>query len=271
MRMLITGASGRVGRHVVRLLAERHQVIATGRGTRPRGLPQRAEWRQADLADPRPWTGLLAGVGGAFLFPAFGHTRDFLDAAAQVGVNRLALLSSGAVGDTEGSVIKAVHAEIEDQATATGIPTVRVRPTVFMANDLGWLPAIDAGRPVPLAYPEASLPAVAEQDVAAMIAGALTGEIAAGVHPITGPRSLSQIERLEILSRRVSGEPARWSDITEDAERSGYPGMPGPPGEYLLRNLRQAARRPVPAEAELPGVPGRSALDYVSWVDALER
>ncbi len=269
MRMLITGASGRVGRQVVRLLADRHQIIATGRGTRPHDLPQRAEWRQADLADSTPWPRLLDRVDAAFLFPVFGHTQGFLVAAAEANLDRLVVLSSGAVEDVEPSMIKAVHTEIEDEAVATGIPTVRVRPTIFMANDLGWLPVIEANRAVPLAYPHASMPAVAEQDIAAVIAGGLTGNVSTGAYAITGPRSMTQVERLEVLSRKVSGAPARWSDLTAAAEHHGYPGVPGPPGEYLLRNLREATRDPVPPTNALPRVLGRSALDYVAWVDGL--
>ncbi|ONK09581.1 putative NADH-flavin reductase [Streptomyces sp. MP131-18] len=88
MRILITGGSGRVGGHVARQLAENHQVTATGRSLKPQNSDQ-ATWRQADLADPEPWPSLLGGVDAAFLFPAFGHTQHFIDAAAQAGLRKL--------------------------------------------------------------------------------------------------------------------------------------------------------------------------------------
>lgn len=268
MRILVTGASGRVGRHVVHELAQHHQLTATGRSPQP---PTQASstssvaWHQADLADPTPWPALLEGIDAAFLFPAFGHTQDFIEAAVEAGLPKLVLLSSGAVGDSEDSLIKAVHAEIETQAAASGIPTVRVRPTVFMANDLSWLSTIRSGAPVPLAYPEAAMPAVAEQDVAAAIATCLTRRVDRDSYEVTGPRSLTQIERLEILTHHVTGARARWTDITETAERNGLPEMPGPPGEYLLKNLARSSREPFPPTPDIPQILGREGTDYTTW------
>lgn len=47
--LLVTGASGFVGRHVVAAASGRFSVVATGREARPEGLPGDVEWRQADL------------------------------------------------------------------------------------------------------------------------------------------------------------------------------------------------------------------------------
>lgn len=268
MRILVTGASGHVGRHLVRQLADHHHVTATGRSAQPPESVSNTSsvaWRQADLADPKPWPALLDGTEAAFLFPAFGHTQDFIEAATHAGLRKLVLLSSGAVSDTEGSMIKAVHAEIEAQVAASAIPTVRVRPTVFMANDLSWLQPIRSGAPVQLAYPNAAMPVVAEQDIAAVIATCLTQQVDRNTYEVTGPRSLTQIERLEVLTRHATGTPARWTDITETALRNGLPEMPGPPGEYLLKNLARAAHEASPPTSDIPRILGRDATDYITW------
>jgi uncharacterized protein YbjT (DUF2867 family) len=264
MKILITGATGRVGSHLVRQLAEHHHVAATGRTVHPR-TQGRVTWHRADLADPQPWTALLDDVDAAFLFPAFGHTHHFIDAATEVGLQKLVLLSSGAVNDIQNSLIKTVHAQVEDQAEASGIPTVRVRPTVFMANDLAWLPAIRSGAPVPLAYPDASMPAVAEQDIAAVAATCLTQHVDRDTYELTGPQSLTQLERLEVLTKHTTGAPASWTDITDNAERDGLPDMPGPPGEYLLRNLARSSNTPVPPTEDVHDVLGRAAIGYRVW------
>lgn len=49
--LLITGASGFVGRHAIALGRERFTIIATGRGSRPDWLPDDVEWRKIDLLD----------------------------------------------------------------------------------------------------------------------------------------------------------------------------------------------------------------------------
>ncbi|MET9735204.1 NAD(P)H-binding protein [Streptomyces sp. NPDC006458] len=264
MKILITGATGRVGSHLVRQLAEHHHIAATGRTVHPR-TQGRVTWHRADLADPQLWTALLDDVDAAFLFPAFGHTHHFIDAATEVGLQKLVLLSSAAVNDTQNSLIKTVHAEVEAQVEASGIPTVRVRPTVFMANDLAWLPAIRSGAPVPLAYPDASMPAVAEQDIAAVAATCLTQHVDRDTYELTGPQSLTQLERLAVLTKHTTGAPAFWTDITDNAERDGLPDMPGPPGEYLLRNLARSSHTPVPPTEDVHEVLGRAAIDYRVW------
>ena len=269
MRILVTWASGRVGRHVVRQLAQQHALTATGRSAQPTpsaGICRSVAWHQADLTDPEPWPALLDGIEAALLFPAFGHTQHFIAAAIAAGLPKLVLLSSGAVGDTEGSVIKTIHAEIEAQAATSGIPTVRVRPTVFMANDLCWLPIIRSGDPVPLAHPNAAMPVVAEQDVAAVIAACLAQHADQDTYEVAGPNSLTQIERLEVFSQHATGDRARWTDITEVAVRNGTPDNADTPEEYLLRSLARAARGLDRSIPDLSQTVGRPATDYTSWV-----
>lgn len=49
--LLITGASGFVGRHAITLGRERFAILATGRGPRPDWLPTGVDWCTADLLD----------------------------------------------------------------------------------------------------------------------------------------------------------------------------------------------------------------------------
>lgn len=49
--LLVTGASGFVGRHAVTLGRERFAVVAAGRGQRPEWLPGDVAWRPVDLLD----------------------------------------------------------------------------------------------------------------------------------------------------------------------------------------------------------------------------
>lgn len=49
--LLVTGASGFVGRHVIALGRERFDIVATGRGPRPDWLPAGESWCTVDLLD----------------------------------------------------------------------------------------------------------------------------------------------------------------------------------------------------------------------------
>lgn len=49
--LLVTGASGFVGRHVIAQGRDRFEIVATGRGLRPVWLPAGVSWRTVDLLD----------------------------------------------------------------------------------------------------------------------------------------------------------------------------------------------------------------------------
>lgn len=77
---------------------------------------------------------------------------------------------------------------------------------------------------------------------------------------------MTQLERLDVLTRHLTGAPAQWTDITQTAMRDGLPDMPGPPGDYLLRNLASASREPDPPTTDVAQLLGRDATHYTSWV-----
>lgn len=272
MKILITGATGRVGRHVLEEVAPNADVTATTRATPPAtALARRAEctWQQADLAAPTPWRALLDGVDAAFLFPAFGQTQHFIDAARDTGLPRLVLLSSGAAADLDDSFIKAAHVTIEQQAAHAGINTIRIRPTVFMSNDLAWVDSIRANDTIPLPYPSAAMPVIAEHDIAAAISSCLLVQPDRDTYHLTGPQSLTQVDRLEALSRHVTGRAASHRDATEQARQHGLPGMPPQAGEYLLRNLAAAAHTPARPTADFTELLGRAPMSYSGWLRRL--
>lgn len=109
--IVITGASGLLGRHLVPLLTARGPVVAVGR-TRP---PEPAGWIQADLADPIDRS-LLPASATTFIhlaqseffrdFPSrAGHMfainvialTTFLEWAVTAGVRTVVLASSGGI------------------------------------------------------------------------------------------------------------------------------------------------------------------------------
>src|SRR5688500_20139600 len=76
MRIAVTGAAGRLGRHVVaRALRAGHEVVATdlpGAAGEPDG---RVEWRAADLTDLGEARAALAGTPGAVPLGGLTHPR----------------------------------------------------------------------------------------------------------------------------------------------------------------------------------------------------
>jgi nucleoside-diphosphate-sugar epimerase len=162
MRVLVTGASGFLGQHVVRVLGSRgHPVRALdiANGPPPIGA---AESVQADVGDPDACRDACQGVevvlhlaarssdfGSAERFaPNLRGLRNLLDAAVVAGVRRLVFVSSvavhelpqyGATEDTprDGQTLpfgeaKRAGEQLCEEYQATGrLETVIVRPGVF--------------------------------------------------------------------------------------------------------------------------------------------
>jgi uncharacterized protein YbjT (DUF2867 family) len=109
MRVAITGGTGFVGRHLAeRLLGEGHEVVLISRHSgEPAGPPDRATWVASDLSDPdilaAAFTGCRAVAHCAGINRELGSqtfervhaegTRRIVEAARQVGVRRIALIS----------------------------------------------------------------------------------------------------------------------------------------------------------------------------------
>jgi uncharacterized protein YbjT (DUF2867 family) len=145
--VLVTGATGTVGRHVVAELAECGSDSDDERGSddvRVRVAvrdPEEAAERFAadefvafDLEKPETWGETLADVDGAFLLrPPTVDTDDvtaFVDAMARTGVDHVAYLST--LGAEKNVLMP--HHRIEKRIEETGVDYTFLRASFFMQN-----------------------------------------------------------------------------------------------------------------------------------------
>jgi uncharacterized protein YbjT (DUF2867 family) len=135
--VLVTGATGTVGPHVVAALAERDVAIRSGMRD-PENVPDAiADAGDAvafDFAKPETWGEALAGVDALFLMrpPTVddGDLTAFVDAAARVGVERVAYLST--LGAEKNVFIP--HHRIERHVAESGMAFTLLRASFFMQN-----------------------------------------------------------------------------------------------------------------------------------------
>jgi uncharacterized protein YbjT (DUF2867 family) len=172
-KILVTGASGQVGRHVVAQLREAGADFVES-GRRPEDLGDNAVY--ADLTEPSTLPAALSGVSTVFLYAMPSGIDGFLEAAA--GVSHIVLLSSQTVVDAIPSrrPIAEMHQVVEDAIVSSGIPYTFLRPENFASNILmwGWPAMIRADGVLRFPYPESHSDAIHESDIAAVAVKVLT-------------------------------------------------------------------------------------------------
>lgn len=266
--ILVTGATGNIGKHVVRQLLDAGQKVRAitrdpGRCT----MPDDVEVVAGDLTRPQTLPAALRGVDSLFLFPVFGALRGPLDAARRAGVEHVVMLSSQAVA----YVVGEPHIECEEAVAGSGLSWTFVRPSVLMANDLAWAPQIANGGTVRGVYGSAATAAIDERDIAAVAVRALLTPRSGTAYTVTGPQSLTQIERVRIIGEAIDC-PTRFEELPrEHVRQQMLAHMPAAVVDAMLdlRASLQGSTAEVLPTVET--VTGRPPHTYAEWLAYHER
>lgn len=84
MRIVVTGANGFIGRHLVAHLSERHEVVALARLTPANDLAGAAEWVQLDLVEPLNSARLPRRVDAVVHLAQSRQYKDFPEGARDI-------------------------------------------------------------------------------------------------------------------------------------------------------------------------------------------
>jgi uncharacterized protein YbjT (DUF2867 family) len=231
--ILVTGATGTVGREVVaQLLTAGQKVRAMTRDPSKVNLDGEVEVVQGDFNAPDTLASAIQGVERVFSLtfgPQTGiHEKNLAQAAKASGVRHIVKLSALGGDDETRNNIRKWHDEGEQAIRETGIAWTVLRPTGFMSNALHWRPSIRAQRKVFSNYGDGKLPPVHPRDIAAVAVRALISDGHEGkVYPLTGPEALSMSEQVKILADAI-GKPLEYVPITDEVARQGMKdaGMP---------------------------------------------
>ena len=261
--ILITGASGTVGRPLVELLVNAGvKVRAVARN--PAGLP-----RIVEVVD-KP---VLEGVTGLFANPR-AIDLDLIEQAKEHGVRRLVALSASNVDDDPDRQPSRFRGdrnrEVERAVTASGLDWVALRPYTFAANAIGmWAEQIRHGDVVRGTYPRATWSPIHERDLAEVAVRALLDDDLLGARPVlTGPESLTQEEMTHTIGRAI-GRPLQYVETPPDVARKMMVER-GFPDEFVAGLLALQAKSvgtPALVTNEVRRILGRPALTFARWAD----
>jgi uncharacterized protein YbjT (DUF2867 family) len=261
MTILVTGATGNVGRHLVeRLAAEGRAVRALTRDPARARLPEGVEAVAGDFEDLASLERALDGVEGLHLMTTFGprnetvpHSAQLASAALAAGVKRVTLLWNGYRGPVE-------------EAFAALNP-VELQPGEFMSNALTWAGEIRAEGVVREAFGHVGHAPVHEADIAAVAAVALTSDDVAGQRlPLTGPDTLDMPAQVAAISAAI-GREVRFEALNEDEGRLRMQalGFDEATIDYVLGWRAAPPEWTTRASDTVERVTGRPARTFADW------
>jgi uncharacterized protein YbjT (DUF2867 family) len=227
--ILVTGASGNVGAEVTRaLLAGGYPVRALSRKSSADGIPEGAEVVSGDLNDRTSVQAAFTGVDSVFLLAGYPDVAGLLAGARAAGVERVVLLSSGAVigGDLDNDVVR-FNVVSEAAVRDSGLDWTVLRPSGFMSNTLQWIAQLRAGDVVREPFADVPIAAIDPADLAAVAARTLTADgHNRRSYRLTGPESLLPADRARILGGVLGRNLHLVAEPDDDARRRMEESMP---------------------------------------------
>jgi uncharacterized protein YbjT (DUF2867 family) len=268
--ILVTGATGNVGRPLVNQLAAA-------------GVEVRAVTRQDTAVFPkgvkvvRTAADGLPGASAVFLNSrALGDDLEpFVERAPREGVTRLVALSAINADDDFSRQPSRFRGdrnkEVEQLAVDSGVEWVSLRPTAFASNFFGmWAPQIKAGDVVNGPYAMASTAPIVDSDISAVAAAALlTDDLVGRKVPLTGPQAFTNAELVEVIGT-VLERPLRYQEAPADVVRQRFADLGFPPGfgDAYIAYLETTVSTPALVTREVEKILGRPAETFADTVSA---
>src|SRR5437870_7538123 len=238
--VLMTGATGSVGRNVAKRLSEKG--VSVRAGVRDQAKAREQFGSNIALApfgfeNEQTFSGALEGVEKVFLLPPLlpnqlEVTNVFVDAAKRAGVRRIVKLSAIGVDDEIRFTVGKWHAANEQHIRESGVAFTFLRPNSFMQNFITYFPPRNGAIYLPWGNGTASF--VDTRDIASVAAKALKSDRHEGkIYTLTGPATLGIAEVALILSE-VTGREFKYVDVPEAAARDGMLQAGVPPWQVEL-------------------------------------
>jgi uncharacterized protein YbjT (DUF2867 family) len=271
--VLVTGATGRVGRTVVDLLTDAGVPVRAlvHRSESAATLPPNVEIVSGDLTVPESLDAALHGIGTVFLvWTAPPETAAAVVDRLAAHVQRVVFLSAPHRTPhpffQQPNPMAALFVEIERLITAVGLDSTIIRPGMFASNALfWWAAAIRGDGVVRWPYGAAETAPVDDRDVAAVVARTLyENGHAGGDYVLTGPESLSQAEQVSIIGD-VLGRTITFEELSPDEFRREAPVGSRPAVDMLLAAWDATMGQPAYVTSTMSDILGSPPRTFRQW------
>jgi len=225
MSLVVTGATGQLGRLVIASLLDKgvsgDRIIALGRDDER--LAELAALgvttRKVDYSDARAVAGALAGADRVLLISSsevgqrLAQHQNVIDAAKAEGVELLAY-TSVAHADTSGMALAAEHRATEEAIGASGVPYTFLRNSWYIENYSGQLTTYTEHGTILGSAGDGRVSAATRADLAEAAATALLLERPKAVYELGG-EAFSMKELADTVSE-VTGVDVGYTDVPAD-------------------------------------------------------
>lgn len=250
-RLLVTGASGHLGRMAVEELLARgatNVVAGTRDPSKLADLAERGvEVRKVDFNDPTSLTTAFAGVERLLIVSTDGvgtrvvqHTAA-VEAAKAAGVKHIVYTSAPAARPDADAGLAPEHFWTELAIASSGLDFTVLRNHMYAENNLMDLPkAVASGQLFGL-IGDRGTSYVSRADAARTAAGALLSAEGKTIEDVTGPAPVTNAERAAIAGG-IAGKPVTVIALTPDQLKQGMvaAGIPEGFADVLVAFQRDA-------------------------------
>lgn len=259
MTILVTGATGNIGRKVVDELLARGVPDIRALTVNPdrAALPEGVTVVRGYVGKPDTLRGAFDGVERMYLAPAPDTVAEVVGSAREAGVRHIVDLS-GEPDSWWGTVSNAVE--------ASGLAWTHLWPGDFMENTEIWARQIRETGAVREPDPEAGSTPIAMDDIAAVAAVALTGDDHIGhAFSLTGPEKLTRAQLLAQLASALGREIEFVRSTREETIRVLTPTMGDTATWYVDNVLSGLDGITLPPNRVAAEILGRPAITFAEW------
>jgi uncharacterized protein YbjT (DUF2867 family) len=274
--ILVTGATGKVGKEIVLQLKERSvgvRAFVRDEERARRIFGEHVELVVGDLEDADSVRRALEGVDGLFLLTPADLRQDelqgrLIDIARLSGVEHVVKLSALGSSPTAPIHLARLHWATERRLAAAGMEYTILRPNMFMQNLLEFADAMAHHDVLFAPLGDGKVAMVDTRDVAAVAAAVLTQDGHDGkTYNITGPEPVSfhdvATELGAALDRKLKYVPITLEQARESMVERGMPEWFADDMRELNRALAMGAARFVsPAVREVAGIEGTTLAEF---------
>ncbi|MFJ3221001.1 SDR family oxidoreductase [Kitasatospora sp. NPDC086801] len=269
--IVVTGATGNVGRPLTLALAEAGQQV-TAVSRHAAAVPDGVRHLAADLAEPAGLEPALTGAKALFLLlsgdlhAAGASPADIIGLAAASGVRRVVLLSTQGVATRPFGATRIAMRALEDALRGSGLEWAVLRPGGFASNALWWAESVRTQRVVAAPFGDVGVPIIDPADIAEVAAACLLDDRhTGGVYELTGPEVITPRQQAQAIAAAL-GSPVRFHDLTRDEAKAAMAqGMPAELAEDTLDILGAPSPAELRVSPDVQRVLGRAPRPFADW------